>query len=409
MKNRSVALLLETSNAYSRGLLDGIIGFVQQHRGWSVYLPEQERGADPPEWLRRWKGDGIIARIETHEIARAVTATKLPVVDLSAGRFIENIPWLETDDRRIAAQAAEHLLERGFRNLAFCGDPGFNWSTLREQSFEACVRDVGATYFCHHSIARTDSGYSWNRDRRGLIQWLKKLPRPVGIMACYDIKAQQLLAICRDEDIAVPDEVAVIGVDNDRRLCELCDPPLSSVMPNSWKTGYEAASLLDRMMRGETVSTEGRLVPPLGVKTRHSTDVLAINDADIVAAIRIIREQACNGLTVQQLMKQVPMSRRIFERRFQQLLGRTPHAEILRMRIDRCRQLLAETDLPLTEIARAAGFPHAEYLSVSFKRETGQTPRAFRTSHRGGSGNSNPLMTMSISVQPTFRKTSNSQ
>ncbi|MFN9717048.1 MAG: XylR family transcriptional regulator [Planctomycetota bacterium] len=382
MKNRSVALLLETSNAYSRGLLDGIIGFVQQHRGWSVYLPEQERGADPPEWLRRWKGDGIIARIETHEIARAVSATKLPVVDLSAGRFLENIPWLETDDRRIAEVAAEHLLERGFRNLAFCGDPGFNWSKLREQSFEACVRSIGAAYFCHHSAPRTDADYSWNRDRRGLIQWLRKLPRPIGIMACYDIKAQQLLAICREEDIAVPDEVAVIGVDNDRRLCELCDPPLSSVVPNSWKTGYESASLLDRMMRGERVSTEGRLIPPLGVKTRHSTDVLAIDDADIVAAIRIIRDQSCKGLTVHQLMRQVPMSRRIFERRFQNLLGRTPHAEIVRIRIDRCRQLLAETDLPLTEIARAAGFPHAEYLSVTFKRETGQTPREFRLEHR---------------------------
>ncbi len=311
-----------------------------------------------------------------------MAATKLPVVDLSAGRFIENIPWLETDDRRIAELAAEHLLERGFRNLAFCGDPGFNWSKLREQSFETCVRNSGAAYFCHHSTARTDASYSWNRDRRGLIQWLKKLPRPVGIMACYDIKAQQLLAICRDEDIAVPDEVAVIGVDNDRRLCELCDPPLSSVVPNSWKTGYEAAAVLDQLMRGEVVSCDGRLIPPLGVKTRHSTDVLAINDADIVAAIRIIRDQACKGLTVQQLMRQVPMSRRIFERRFQQLLGRTPHAEILRIRIDRCRQLLSETDLPLTEIARAAGFPHAEYLSVTFKRETGQTPREFRFEHR---------------------------
>ena len=111
MKNRSVALLLETSNAYSRGLLDGIIGFVQQQRSWSVYLPEQERGADPPDWLRRWKGDGIIARIETHEIARAVRATRLPVVDVSSGRFIEEIPWLETDDQKIASLAADHLLQ----------------------------------------------------------------------------------------------------------------------------------------------------------------------------------------------------------------------------------------------------------------------------------------------------------
>lgn len=382
MKNRSVALLLETSNAYSRGLLDGIIGFVQRHGRWSVYLPEQERGADPPDWLRRWKGDGIIARIETHEIARAVRATRLPVVDVSAGRFIEDIPWFETDDQQIAKLAATHLLERGFRNLAFCGDPGFQWSAWRESQFAGCVEAAGAKYFLHQSVPRNNPAYSWNRDRRSLLSWLKKLPRPVGIMACYDIKAQQVLAICRDEEIAVPDEVAVIGVDNDRRLCELCDPPLSSVVPNAWKTGFEAASLLDRMMTGEAVSAEGRLIAPLGVQTRQSTDVLAIDDPDIVAAIRVIRARACAGVNVNQILQEIPMSRRVFESRFRKLLGRTPHAEILRLRIDRCRQLLSETDLPLTEIARVCGFPHAEYLSVTFKRETGETPREFRNGHR---------------------------
>ena len=387
MRNRSVALLLETSNAYSRGLLDGIIGFVQRHGGWSVYLPEQERGADPPDWLRRWKGDGIIARIENHSIARAVRATRLPVVDVSAGRFLDEIPWLETDDQKIAALAAEHLIERGFRNLAFCGDPGFKWSTLRERQFALSVEAAGANYFLHQSVARNDPNYSWNRDRRSLINWLKKLPRPVGVMACYDIKAQQLLAICRDEEIAVPDAVAVIGVDNDRRLCELCDPPLSSVVPNSWKAGFEAASLLHRMMSGENVGNEPRLIPPLGVQTRQSTDVLAIDDPDIVAALRLIRTNACDGINVQKILKQIPMSRRVFENRFQKLIGRSPHAEILRLRIERCRQLLSETDLPLTEIAQAAGFPHAEYLSVTFKREVGETPREFRSNHRSGQRN----------------------
>ncbi len=385
MKNRSVALLLETSNAYSRGLLDGIIGFVQKTGGWSVYLPEQGRGADPPDWLRRWKGDGIIARIETNQIARAVRATRLPVVDVSAGRFLEDVPWLETDDAQIAQIAAEHLLERGFRNLAFCGDPGFRWSDWREQKFRAIVESRGAQYFCHHSVARTEPGYSWNKDQKGLLKWLQKLPRPVGILACYDIKAQQLLAICRDEDIAVPDEVAVLGVDNDRRLCELCDPPLSSVVPNSWKTGFEAAALLNRMMDGQSVGTEPRLIPPLGIRTRQSTDVFAIDDPDVVSALRLIRSQACSGATVQEILKQIPISRRIFESRFRKLLGRTPHAEIIRLRIERCRQLLSETDLPLTEIAAAAGFRHVEYFSVTFKREVGETPRDFRNRMRNRS------------------------
>lgn len=385
MNNLSVALLLESSNAYSRGLLDGIISFVQRHGGWSVFLPEQERGADPPEWLRRWKGDGIIARIETDRIARAVRATRLPVVDVSAARHLEDIPWLETDDSRISALAAEHLLERGFRNLAFCGDPGFRWSAWREQHFRSIIESHGVNYFCHQSVPRNDERYSWNRDRRGLCSWLKKLPKPVGIMACYDIKAQQLLAICRDEDIAVPDQIAVIGVDNDRRLCELCDPPLSSVIPNAWKTGYEAARLLNQMMTGEVVSSEPRLIAPLGVQTRQSTDVLAIDDPDIVSALRLIRSRACDGTTVQEILREIPMSRRVFESRFQKLLGRTPHAEIIRLRIDRCRRLLAETDLPMPEIAEATGFRHVEYFSVTFKREVGETPREFRNRNRSRS------------------------
>jgi LacI family transcriptional regulator len=180
----------------------------------------------------------------------------------------------------------------------------------------------------------------------------------------------------------VPDEVAVIGVDNDRRLCELCDPPLSSVIPNSWKTGFEAAALLHRMMNGEQVGNEPRLITPLGVRTRQSTDVFAINDADIVAALKLIRSLACSGATVQEILKKIPMSRRVFESRFRKLLGRTPHAEIIRLRIERCRQLLSETDLPLSEVAQAAGFRHVEYLSVTFKREVGETPSAFRNRTR---------------------------
>lgn len=379
---RNVALLMETSNAYARGLLDGVISYVQQSHTWSVYLPEQERGAAPPEWLKNWKGDGIIARIETEEIAKAVRRTRLPVVDVSAARHVEGIPWLETDDDQIAQLAADHLLERGFRQLAFCGDPGFNWSVWRETAFAKHVSNANADYFVHQSTPRLSPGYSWNRDRRSLTRWLKSLPRPIGIMACYDIKAQQLLAICRDEGISVPDEVAVIGVDNDRRLCELCDPPLSSVIPNSLKTGFEAAALLDRLMAGHRPSKPMRLISPLGVRTRQSTDVLAIEDPEIVQAMQFIRANAFTGINVCDVLREIPVSRRVLESRFQKLTGRTPHEEILRLRIERACQLLIETDLPLTSIATAAGFRHAEYLSVAFKRSVGQTPGAFRRQHR---------------------------
>jgi LacI family transcriptional regulator len=379
---RSVALLVETSNSYARGVLEGVVDYVRQHEGWSIFLPEQERGGSPPAWLSRWKGDGIIARIETEEIARTMRRTGLPVVDVSAARHLPDIPWVETDDEAIARIAVDHLVERGFRHLAFCGDPGFNWSVWRKQNFERLVKKSGCQCYVHETIAQSDVSYSWNREKRGLIKWLNRLPRPVGIMACYDIKAQKVLDVCRELDIAVPEEVAVIGVDNDELLCGLADPPLTSVICNTRRTGFEAASLLDRLMSGEKVGSESILVKPIGIAARQSTDILAIEDRDIAIAVRFIRENAWSGINVNDVLREVPLSRRVLENRFLKILGRTPHEEITRLKIDRVKQLLTETDLPLTEIARRTGYRHDEYLSVAFKKSVGVPPRNFRQTER---------------------------
>ena len=158
IRRRKVALLIETSNAYARGLLDGVIDYVRQHQAWSINLPEQERGAPPPNWLARWRGDGIIARIETEQIARAVTKTKLPAVDVSAARHVPDIPWVETDDQAIARLAAEHLLQRGYKNLAYCGDPGFNWSVWRGQHFKQIAGEAGCECEVYESIPRGGGG-----------------------------------------------------------------------------------------------------------------------------------------------------------------------------------------------------------------------------------------------------------
>jgi LacI family transcriptional regulator len=207
---------------------------------------------------------------------------------------------------------------------------------------------------------------------------VRKLPKPAGIMACYDIKAQQLLDVCRENGLAVPEEIAVIGVDNDPLLCSLTTPPLTSVIPNTHRTGYEAAMLLDRMMSGEPIAAKGYLIPPIGVETRQSTDVLALADREIAAAVRFIREHACDGATIGDLLRVVPLSRRVMESRYRKSTGRTPHQDLVRFRIDRVKQLLAETDHSLERIATLAGFEHPEYMSVAFKRETGITPGKFR-------------------------------
>lgn len=380
MQPRSVALLIETSNAYARGLLEGIAEYVRHHGRWSIYLPEQERGGTPPSWLNRWKGDGVIARIETSEIAQAVKRTGLPVVDVSAARHLPEYPCVETNDGLIAQLAVKHLTERGFRHLAFCGDPGFKWSNLRSEAFENAVREAGCVPHIFDSLSRTDPKYSWNREKRRLTSWLSRLPRPVGILACYDIQAQKVLHVCRDLEIAVPEEMAVLGVDNDPLICELSDPPLSSIMCHSARTGWEAAALLDRMMSGERVEPGVVLIEPRGVLTRQSTDILAIDDPDVAAAVKFIRENADRGINVHDVLRAVPVSRRSLENRFHKALGRTPHQEISRLKVERMKQLLGETDLSISEIARRTGFDHEEYMSVFFRRAVGVPPGRYRRS-----------------------------
>jgi LacI family transcriptional regulator len=379
-KRRRVALLIESSNAYARGLLEGIATYVRQHQSWSIFLPEQRRGDAPPASLARWQGDGIIARIETAAVARAVRRLGLPTIDVSAAREIPAIPWVETDDDAIARLAVDHFRERGFRSLAYCGDPRFNWSKWRCECFRRLAEEAGAA--CSLYGSRGPLPVSWQADHDRLVRWVAALPRPVGILACYDIKAQQLLDACRDARVAVPDEVAVLGVDNDSVLCELCDPPLSSVIPNTRRTGYVAAELLDHWMAGQRVPAAAHRIDPLGVHTRQSTDVLAIDDKDVAAAIRLIRQHACEGIAVADLLRQVPLSRRVLERRFTRCVGRTPHAEIMRVKLNRVQQLLVETDLSVEAIAQLAGFDHPEYLSVTFKREVGLRPGAYRRQHR---------------------------
>ena len=377
---RSVALLIETSNAYARGLLDGIVRYVSEHTPWSIFLPEQDRTAPPPSWLADWRGDGIIARIQTAEVANLVSRRRMPVVDVSAARRVANIPWVETDDRAIAQLAAEHLLERGFTNLGYVSDPGFNWSLWRQQHFADAIAAAGGNYFPHDSISRLDPNYSWGREKKRLAKWLTSLPKPIGVMACYDIKAQQLLDVCRELDLAVPEQVAVIGADNDRLLCELSDPPMSSVIPNSKRAGYEAAKLLDRMMCGDRIEPKPLLIKPLGIKTRQSTDILAIDDPEVAGALRFIRQHACDGINVSDILKQSNLSRRVLEARFRRLLSRTPHQEITRLRIQRVKQLLGSTDLTLAQIAERTGYQHVEYLTVAFKREVGISPSKYRKS-----------------------------
>lgn len=375
-----VALLVETSNTYARGLLRGVVSYIHEHHPWSLFLVEHSRGETLPAWLARWKGDGAIARIENLAIAKTVRGLGVPTVDMSEARLLPSLPWVGTDDAAIAHMAAQHLMERGLRHFAFVGDNNFAWSQGREQAFVRLIREGGFDCAVHNTLST--GARQADATTRNLDAWLARLPRPVGIMAAYDPVGKQVLDACRSRDIRVPDEIAVIGVDNDELFCALVDPPMSSIILDTHGTGYAAAALLDRMMSGEQIRGQGHLFAPIDVATRRSTDILAIGDRDLADAVRFVREHACEGLSVQDLLKAVPLSRRVLESRFLKVVGRTPHAEILRVQLNRVKVLLRESRLTLEEIAERTGFEHVEYLSAVFRKKEGIPPSRYRTLHQ---------------------------
>ncbi len=375
-----VAVLIEASNAYGRGLLEGIHRHLREREPWTILLPEHGRGMPPLEMLARWKGDGVIARIETPAIAAALKNLKrgrsLPIVDVSAGRLLAGVPYVETDDDAIARLAAAHFIERDFRHLAFLGDDRFRWSANRRDAFVAAAGDRSVAVY--EPAARGRRGAA---EEESIEAWLGALPKPVGLFACYDIRGPQAIEACRRAELAVPDEVAVLGVDDDAVLCGLTSPPLSSVIPDALGAGRLAAELLEAMLRGERLERDEWLLPPVGIATRQSTDVLAIDDDLVVAAVRHIRDLACAGIKVADVARALELSRRVLESRFLRRLGHTPHEEIARVQFRRVEQLLAETDLPLATIAARAGFRHPEYMTVAFTRRYGMSPSRWRRGH----------------------------
>lgn len=385
-RRKSVALLIETSNAYARGLLEGIVKYHREHDAWSIYLPEQERGAAPPAWLKNTRIDGAIARIETDRIAKAVSSLKVPVVDVSSARRVPNIPWIETDDHAIARLAFDHLYERGFRHFAFCGPKGLNWSRWRREGFASCCKNVGlrCEFYQTPSLFRSTSS---SNEQSQLFNWLADLPKPIGLFCAYDITAQVILDHCRNQGIAVPEQIAVIGVDNDPILCELARPSLTSIAPDAVGAGYYAAQWLDQAMvsrvpsKRTDFSTPFRLMPPLGLILRQSTDITAVSDELVAKAIEFIRNHACDGIQVDDVLRHVALSRRMLETRFVGATGKTPHAMISMIRLTRAKELLQQTDLSVDAIAQKSGFQHVEYMSVAFRKAFGQPPGRYRRQH----------------------------
>ncbi|MEY2599654.1 MAG: Xylose operon regulatory protein [Verrucomicrobiota bacterium] len=377
MNPPQVAILVETSREYGRGLLRGIMRYQQEHGPWSVFFTPQGLNEPPPPWLARWKGDGILARINSPQMAQTILKTGLPAIDLRGALYRTNLPVIGIDNRRIIQMAMEHFLARGFRRFAFCGTPPgeHRYQDERCDVFMQSVRALGMECAVFEHPRRA---VSWEQDQRNLMRWLSRLPKPVALMTCHDDRGQQVLNACLRAHIPVPDQIAVLGVDNDEFLGNLCTPPLSSVDVDASQIGYAAAAMLEALMRGEAPRDPWVLLPPRGIVERRSTSVLAIEDTHMALAARVLRENACSPLTVQEAFRQIPLSRSAAYRRYRKLFPTPPKRQQFLERMARACELLKETMLPVAEVARKLGYQESKYFIAVFRAHTGTTPLQYR-------------------------------
>ncbi len=379
-----VALIVDPGRPYDRRIIRGVAAYVQRHRrDWSLYVEEDPLARLPD--LDAWAGDGILANFDDRRIAEAVTTLGVPVVGVGGGYgyYEENpeIPYVRTDNRAIARLAAEHLIDLGFRRFAFCSEPpsrSNGWSQERADAFCECVAEGG--FSCEVYAGRFSPAKQWRKSQAALQKWLQQLERPIGMMACNDARARHVLQACRIAGLQVPDDVAIVGVDNDDIMCELTRPPLTSIEQGAMRVGFEAAALLDEMMAGKTPAQQRMAVPPERLVARQSTDVMAVADEEVAESIRYIRQHACDPIQVRDVLEKAGMSRSTLEARFRESIGRSIHAEIRRVQIDAARRLLITTNMPIKEVVQRVGVSSVQYFTAMVRHATGQTPGEIRKS-----------------------------
>ena len=382
-KRRKIAVLVEWSRAYGRGVLAGVADYVQAHGRWRVFHSERRLSDDAPAWFDDWQGDGIIARVENPHLLEEIKQKRLPTVEVFRLDTADGFAKVITDEPLVGRLAADHLIAQGLRHFAFCGLPGVMASEARERYFVKHLESLGHTVSVYRQPLAAATSLAGGEDygivcEDSVAAWIRGLEKPVGLMACNDIRAHQILTACAERGIAVPEEVALIGVDNDEMVCELCQPPLTTIELNPKRVGYEAASLLDHWLSTGRQPLEPRLVGPKGLVVRQSTDTVPVSDPEVATAVHFIREHACDGIRVTDVLCHVSVSRSTMERRFVKALGRPPKAEIDRVRLERVKQLLAVTDYPLAKIAELSGFRYVEGMCHLFRNTFAQTPGQYR-------------------------------
>jgi LacI family transcriptional regulator len=376
-----IVLLIESSRASGRALLNGVADYAHYHGPWSFYWePAGLESAWPV--LKSLDADGIIMR--DGDRLDEVLALKIPAIVVGHKRKeIAGVVNVVTDSSQIGKMGAEHLIQCGFKHFAFVGissrpDESASWSQAREESFVQRVFGLGFETRSHHlSLA---SGRNWLKERATLVTWLKSLPKPVGLMACNDDCGVQVMEACKSAGLAVPDLVGVIGADNDEIVCGLSNPAMSSVAINFERAGFEAAEALHQLMRGEKQLREKISVHATHIATRRSTDVVAVTDAALGKALRFIRDNSRKAIGVVDVAKMAGLSRRALERRFRSEIGISILDQIRKARSEHICKMLVETTLPVGQIAETLGFEDVQHFARYFRSAQNTSPLAYRRS-----------------------------
>lgn len=333
--------------------------------------------------LRRWQPAGVIADVSSEEVESRLLQFDVPVVSVSNAVRASRIPRIGIDDEAVGAVVARHFLDRGLRQFAYAGRPDMEYSRRQLAGFAAEVKNALPDTIVHQRPAFPPmSSAAWTSADQMLGDWLVHIPRPLGLMLHDDDWGLWFTQICRAAKLRVPDDVAIVGVNDNQLNCDLAKPPLSSVGVPLERIGQEAAALLDKLMAGGKADRQATLLPPQGLSVRASSDVLAIEDPDLLAALRFVEQASNRPIGVEDILAEVPISRRVMERKFRQILGRSPLQHIQKAHVDRAKRLLAYTDATLQQVADRSGFGTMYHLCRIFKRETGQTAIEYRRQFR---------------------------
>ena len=381
MEPAHVVLGFHLDTSYGRGVLRGVARYVRgcAERPFRFEVVSVRWLAQRMETFR---DGGVIANVADPETAAALRQARATVVNVGNSLPSAGFPQVAPDDEQIGTMAAEYFIHRGYRSFGYVGLDGYRFSDERAAAFQRRLSRDGLEMISYPHGREIRQQWNWEQHRQRFQQWALSLPRPVAVFACLDRGARQVIETCLAAGLRVPEDVAVLGVDNNEVECELADVPMSSIALAEDRIGYEAAALLHGMLDGKPSNGADIRVSPIGVVTRTSSDNLAFDDPQVNQAMRYIRAHIADSIKVTDILSVVDLSRRELERRFQKYLGHSPHTEIRRTQIDRAKELLAETDLPMTQVALAGGFKESKRLSVVFRQEVGMSPSEYRREYR---------------------------